>query len=85
MTEQDGIYHLKTCAKKAAMTLASLLDREDFPAVQRAAATDILNQIAKFKELEEQEERLANLEKLIRNTRFTRNTCFVENTFIYCN
>ena len=40
----------------------SLLEREDYPAIQKAAANDILSHVMKFMELEEIEVRLTALE-----------------------
>ena len=62
---EDAIGQLKTNTTKAANTLVSLLDREDHPAVQRAAANDILGHVMKFIELKEMEERLINLENVL--------------------
>lgn len=53
---------LKLNAVKAVSVLCSLMDREDHPNVQRAAANDVLNHVLKFKELLEIEQRLMNLE-----------------------
>lgn len=63
----DATNHLKSMTTKAAMTLSALLDREDSPGVQRAAANDILGHVAKFIELKELEERLLKLENNPRN------------------
>ncbi len=60
----DAISQLKINTTKAAMTLAALLDRDDSPAVQRAAANDILNHVGRFKELQELQERIEKLERL---------------------
>jgi len=48
------------------MTLSLLLERDDNPSVQRAAANDILNHVGKFKELQELQERIEKLESLSR-------------------
>jgi len=61
----DAIGKLKLSTTKAAMTLCNLMDREDCPSVQRAAANDILNQVVKFKEIHELEKRLDEVERLI--------------------
>lgn len=58
----DAISHLKAITTKAASTLSSLLEREDCPGVQRAAANDILGHVIKFMELKDIEERLMRLE-----------------------
>lgn len=58
----EAINQLKISATKAATTLSTLLDREDSPGVQRAAANDILGHVMKFMELKEIEERLTLLE-----------------------
>lgn len=61
----DAINQLKNNTTKAASTLTALLDKGDSPAIQRAAANDILNHVMKFMELKEIEERLINLEKQV--------------------
>lgn len=61
----DAVGQLKTSATKAALTLCSLMDRDDCPSVQRAAANDVLNHVVKFKELQELEKRLDEVERLI--------------------
>lgn len=58
----DAINQLKISTTKASETLASLLEREDYPAIQRAAANDILSHVMKFMELKEIEVRLTALE-----------------------
>jgi len=58
----DAVNQLKISTTKAAETLVSLLDREDRPAIQRAAANDILSHVMKFMELKEIEVRLQTLE-----------------------
>lgn len=62
----DAVNQLKATTTKAAMTLSLLLERDDNPSVQRAAANDILNHVGKFKELEELQERIEKLESLSR-------------------
>lgn len=62
----DAVNQLKAATVKAATTLSSLLDRDDNPSVQRAAANDILNHVGKFKELQELQERIEKLESLSR-------------------
>jgi hypothetical protein len=59
----DSINMLKLGARKAAATLIKLTGREDAPGVQRAASNDILNHVAKFKEIQEIEIRLSALEE----------------------
>lgn len=61
----DAVVQLKANAIKAASTLSGLMDREDAPAVQRAAANDVLNHVVKFKEMEEFEKRLNAIEKTL--------------------
>lgn len=58
----DAISQLKTNTTKATETLVCLLERDDCPAIQRAAANDILNHVLKFMELKEIEDRLKTLE-----------------------
>jgi len=60
----DAVNQLKAMTVKAATTLFLLLDRDDNPSVQRAAANDILNHVGKFKELQELQERIEKLESL---------------------
>lgn len=60
----DAVNQLKATTVKAATTLSLLLDRDDNPSVQRAAANDILNHVGKFKELQELQERIETLERL---------------------
>lgn len=62
----DAVNQLKATTVKAATTLSLLLDRDDNPSVQRAAANDILNHVGKFKELQELQERIEKLESLSR-------------------
>lgn len=62
----DAVNQLKATTVKAATTLSSLLDRDDNPSVQRAAANDILNHVGRFKELQELQERIEKLESLSR-------------------
>lgn len=59
----EAVSKLKNSMTKAVDTLVKLLDRDDCPTVQRAAANDILNHIQKFKELQELEERITLLEQ----------------------
>jgi len=60
----DAVNQLKATTVKAATTLSLLLDRDDNPSVQRAAANDILNHIARYKELQELQGRIEQLERL---------------------
>ena len=62
----DAVNQLKVTTVKAATTLSLLLDRDDNPSVQRAAANDILNHVGRFKELQELQERIEKLESLRR-------------------
>lgn len=66
----DAVNQLKISTIKAASTLFNLLDREDFPAVQRSAANDILGHVTKFMELKEIEERLINLERQLKEKNY---------------
>lgn len=59
----EAVLKLKNSMVKAVDTFIKLLEREDYPAVQRAAANDILSHIQKFKELQELEERITLLEQ----------------------
>lgn len=59
---KEAIETLKNSMTKAVTTLVALLDRHDYPAVQRAAANDILTHVQKFKELQDFEERILKLE-----------------------
>ncbi len=61
----EAVNHLKITSTKAARTLADLLERDDSPTVQRAAANDILGHVMKFMELKELEDRLADIERHI--------------------
>lgn len=63
----EAINCLKISTTKAATTLTNLLDREDCPAVQRAASNDILGHVMRFMELKEIEERLIKIEKQIKD------------------
>lgn len=63
----DAMAELKALASKATTTLSSLMDRLDCPAVQRAAANDVLNHLAKYTELEELGTRIQRLEQLSQN------------------
>jgi thiazole synthase ThiGH ThiG subunit len=62
----DAVNQLKATTVKAAITLSLLLERDDNPSVQRAAANDILNHVGRFKELQELQERIEKLESLSR-------------------
>jgi thiazole synthase ThiGH ThiG subunit len=62
----DAVNQLKATTVKAAATLSLLLDRDDNPSVQRAAANDILNHVGRFKELQDLQERIEKLESLNR-------------------
>ncbi len=59
----EAVNHLKITSTKAAKTLGDLLERDDSPTVQRAAANDVLGHVMKFMELEELEDRLADIER----------------------
>lgn len=59
----EAVEKLKISMTTAVDTLVSLLEREDYPNVQRAAANDVLSHIQKFKEIQELEERIAKLER----------------------
>lgn len=61
----EAVNHLKITSTKAAKTLGDLLERDDSPAVQRAAANDVLGHVMKFMELKELEDRLADIERHI--------------------
>lgn len=61
----EAVNHLKIASTKAARTLADLLERDDSPTVQRAAANDVLGHVMKFMELKELEDRLADIERHI--------------------
>ncbi len=61
----EAVNHLKITSTKAAKTLAHLLERDDSPTVQRAAANDVLGHVMKFMELKELEDRLADIERQI--------------------
>jgi len=61
----EAVNHLKVTSTKAARTLADLLERDDSPTVQRAAANDVLGHVVKFMELKELEDRLADIERHI--------------------
>lgn len=58
---EDAVEVLKAHTNKAVHTLVLLLDNTN-PALQRNIANDILNHVAKFKELHEMEIRLEALE-----------------------
>ncbi len=60
---ENALDQLKITSCKAVATLAKLLDKDDSPSVQRSAANDILNQVVKFRELQELEDRISVLEK----------------------
>jgi DNA-binding CsgD family transcriptional regulator len=59
----EAVNHLKITSTKAAKTLGNLLERDDSPTVQRAAANDVLGHVMKFMELKELEDRLADIER----------------------
>jgi hypothetical protein len=59
----EAVNHLKITSTKAAKTLGDLLERDDSPTVQRAAANDVLGHVMKFMELKELEDRLADIER----------------------
>ncbi len=61
----EAVGLLKVGAAKAVSTLCSLLDRTEHPSVQRAAANDVLSHVVRFKELQELEKRLDEVERLI--------------------
>ncbi len=61
----EAVNHLKITSTKAAKTLGNLLERDDSPTVQRAAANDVLGHVMKFMELKELEDRLADIERHI--------------------
>lgn len=61
----EAVNQLKITSTKAARTLADLLERDDSPTVQRAAANDVLGHVMKFMELKELEDRLADIERHI--------------------
>lgn len=61
----EAIGQLKASATKAVSTLCNLMDRTECPSVQRAAANDVLSHIMKFKELQELEKRLDEVERLL--------------------
>jgi predicted DNA-binding protein (UPF0251 family) len=61
----EAVNHLKITSTKAAKTLGDLLERDDSPTVQRAAANDVLGHVMKFMELKELEDRLADIERHI--------------------
>ncbi len=58
----DAVCNLKANIGKAVNTLVILLDDTNSQ-VRRGAANDILNHIAKFKELQELEDRIESLER----------------------
>lgn len=60
---QDAMSYLKSNSKMAAETLVNLLTKQDQPAIQRAAANDILNHLIKFNETMEFRQRLDEIEK----------------------
>jgi hypothetical protein len=62
----DAIEKLKSSMTVAVDTLLSLLHREDYPGVQRAAANDLINHYVKFKDTQELEERITKLEQMYR-------------------
>lgn len=65
---ESALDQLKVNSCKAVATLAKLLDKDDSPSVQRSAANDILNQVVKFRELQEFEHRISILEKQTKRT-----------------
>jgi hypothetical protein len=60
----DSYGFLKAAVNSAVGTLIQLTTRSDCPAVQRAAANDILNHTMRFKEIMEIEKRLIQVEKI---------------------
>ncbi len=58
---ENAVASLKSATTKAVEVLVSLLDEED-PRTRRGAANDVLNHAAKFKELQELEQRINVLE-----------------------
>ena len=62
---QDALNVLRANMTKAAETLASLLDHEGNPELRRRVANDIISHVLKAKELEEIEERLQQVERLV--------------------
>lgn len=61
----EAIGQLKVSATKAVSTLCNLMDRTEYPSVQRAAANDVLSHVVRFKELHELEKRLDEVERLL--------------------
>lgn len=59
----DSFGFLKAASLKAASALIHLAGRSDAPAVQRAAANDVLNQVIKYKEVMEMERRMSEIEQ----------------------
>jgi hypothetical protein len=64
----DAIGKLKGYCVRAVDTLASLLDDESSQ-VRRGAANDILNHVSRYKEIEEFEKRISNLERISNDKR----------------
>ena len=60
---EEAIGTLKSSTTKASRSLAELLDSSDNPTIIRGVANDIIGHVAKFKEMQEFEKRLADLEK----------------------
>lgn len=63
----EAIEHLKANTTKAVATLSALMDNEGSPAVQRSAANDVLNYVIKFREVQDFDKRLQEIEKSISN------------------
>ena len=61
---EKAMHRLMSISMKAVLTLESLLGAES-ESVRRAAANDILSHLVKHRELEEIEERLLSVEKII--------------------
>ena len=64
---RDAVDMLKGAATKAAQKLVGLLDTEDNPSLLRFVANDILGHVMKFKELEDIEARIQQLEMRVDN------------------
>jgi len=67
----NAINRLKANTTKAVDVLSKLMDRDDCPAVQRAACNAILNHTAKYRELEEFEKRLQAIEEQVARNKST--------------
>ena len=63
----DAVDTLKASTTKAAQKLVGLLDIEDNPSLLRFVANDILGHVMKFKELEDIEARIQQLEARVSN------------------